>query len=254
MPISPSSACATVPEPRHAAPRYLHAAGLLALAFACSPALAAAPVLSPATDAAQAGMVEVRRVAPGVNVEMRYAGTDNFTGAVVPGYEAAHCYLLQPVAEALARVQAALADEGLGLRIYDCYRPAHSVTSFMRWIDAPDDPALKARWYPNVDKSALTRGYIGKTSGHSRGATVDLTLERCDPRGCTPLDMGTPYDFFDPSAHTDADAATAAQRANRHRLRDAMAAQGFRNHPMEWWHYTLQPEPDPGTAYDFPVR
>ncbi|WP_425501297.1 M15 family metallopeptidase [Pseudoxanthomonas daejeonensis] len=248
----------TVPELRRPAPdprrRGLRAGCLLALAFTSIPALAAVPVLSPAADAAQAGMVEIREAAPGISVEMRYAGTDNFTGAVVPGYEAGHCYLLQPVAEALARVQATLHAEGLGLRIYDCYRPAHSVTSFMRWIDAPDDPALKARWYPNVDKSALTQGYIGKTSGHSRGATVDLTLERCDAAGCTPLDMGTPYDFFDPAAHTDAAGTTSAQRADRHRLRDAMTAEGFRNHPMEWWHYTLQPEPDPGTAYDFPVR
>ncbi len=160
----------------------------------------------------------------------------------------------EPVARALARVQASLRAEGLGLRVYDCYRPAHSVASFMRWVGEADDPALKARWYPNVDKVRLTDGYIGEVSGHSRGATVDLTLVRCDGGGCEPLDMGTPYDFFDPSAHTDAPGTTPVHLANRHRLRDAMAAQGLAGYSMEWWHFTLRPEPDPGTAYDFPVR
>ena len=50
--------------------------------------------------------------------------------------------------------------------------------------------------------------------------------------------MGTEFDFFGTLANTDSPAATPAQRANRRLLRDAMAAQGFRNYPMEWWHYT----------------
>ncbi|AKC87124.1 M15 family metallopeptidase [Pseudoxanthomonas suwonensis] len=217
-------------------------------------AAAEPPRLSSARDAGEAGMVDVLQLAPDIEVEMRYAGSDNFTGAPVPGYDANRCYLLQPVAEALARVQASLRAEGLGLRVYDCYRPTHSVQSFVRWIERPDDPALKARWYPNVDKSALMPGYIGQVSGHSRGATVDLTLVRCDGDGCTPLDMGTPYDFFDPLANTDDPGIDARQRAHRHHLREAMAAQGLANYPMEWWHFTLRPEPDPHTAYDFPVR
>lgn len=228
-------------------------AGLL-LATAAS--FAAEPRVSPAADPAAAGMVDVRLLAPDIEVEMRYAGHDNFTGRPVPGYAANRCYLLRPAAEALARVQAALRADGLGLRVYDCYRPAHAVLSFVDWVGQPDDPALKARWYPRVDRTALMPGYIGRVSGHSRGATVDLTLVRCGGQGeaCEPLDMGTPYDFFDPLAHTDAEEIAGAQRANRLRLREAMAAQGLANYPKEWWHFTLQPEPDPGTAYDFPVR
>lgn len=254
MPTLPSPACVTAPErppPRAAAWLLVLAAGLCGQA---PPLRAAEVAVSPAADAAAAGMVDVRALAPGIEVEMRYAGNDNFTGAVVPGYEANRCYLLRPVAEALARVQAALQADGLGLRIYDCYRPAQAVRSFMRWVAAPDDAVQKARWYPNVDKAALTGGYIAETSGHSRGATVDLTLVACEAARCAPLDMGTPFDLFDPHAHTDAAAVTPEQRRNRDRLRDAMAAQGLANYPMEWWHFTLKPEPDPGTAYDFPVR
>ncbi|HET6397823.1 MAG TPA: M15 family metallopeptidase [Pseudoxanthomonas sp.] len=249
-PTWPSPASAPAPERRRAAALAL----LLACASGAWPA-AAQPRLSAAADASAAGMVEVRELAPDLVVEMRYAGADNFTGAPVPGYEANRCYLLRPAAEALARVQAALRTEGLGLVVYDCYRPAHAVRHFVAWARGPDDPAQKARWYPGIDKPALLDGYIAETSGHSRGATVDLTLARCvAPGRCAPLDMGTPFDFFDTRAHTDDPRATPAQRANRDRLRAAMAAQGLRNYPMEWWHYTLHPEPDPATAYDFPVR
>lgn len=230
------------------------ALALLMLLPALALAEAPPPAVSPATAPGDAGMVDVRELAPGIAVEMRYAGSDNFTGAPVPGYQANRCYLLRPAAEALARVQAALRAQGLGLRVYDCYRPVHSVQHFVRWVDAPDDPLLKARWYPRVDKSALMPGYIGRVSGHSRGATVDLTLERCDAGACTPLEMGTPYDFFDPGAHTDAPGLHVEARAHRDLLRAAMEAEGLRNYPQEWWHFTLRPEPDPGTAYDFPVR
>lgn len=243
---SVSCASATAPE---------RLCALLA-ALLLAPAVAGGePVrVSPARDAAAAGLVEVRTLAPGIRVEARYAGPDNFTGAPVPGYEGNACLLLRPVAEALARVQQDLQAEGLGLLVYDCYRPVRAVQAFMHWARADDDPGQKARWYPRVDKDALVPEYIADSSGHSRGATVDLALVRCDGDGrCEPLDMGTPFDFFDPSAHTDALVAPA-QQANRQRLRAAMEAGGFRNYPREWWHYTLDPEPDPTLAYDVPVR
>ena len=221
MPILPSPGSGTAPEALRL-PWRLRA--IARVAPACLLLVAAAvaagePAVSPAVDATAAGMVDVRALAPDIEVEMRYAGNDNFTGAPVPGYAANRCYLLRPAAEALARVQASLRADGLGLRVYDCYRPAHAVLSFVDWVGSPDDPALKARWYPNVDRTALMPGYIGRVSGHSRGATVDLTLVRCDGQGgCAPLDMGTPYDFFDPLAHTDAPEITGAQRDNRLRL------------------------------------
>ncbi|WP_449426167.1 serine hydrolase, partial [Rhodanobacter lindaniclasticus] len=85
--------------------------------------------------------------------------------------------------------------------------------------------------------------------------TVDLTVLRCDAHDadCEPLDMGTGFDYFGTRAHTDTPEVDAAQRTNRHLLRDAMEAQGFRNYAMEWWHYTLHPEPAPDTLYDVPV-
>ena len=210
--------------------------------------------VSPATTAGQAGLVDVAMLAPDIRVEMRYAGSDNFTGAVVPGYEAGKCLLLRPAAEALAAVPADLRSQHLSLTLFDCYRPVRAVHAFVDWAHDLSDQGTKAEHYPNVDKSQLLGPYIAETSGHSRGATVDLGLLRCDAAACKPLDMGAEFDLFDPRANTGSPAIDEAQRANRELLLDAMRKRGFVNYPLEWWHFTFKPEPTPATAYDVPVR
>ena len=232
-----------------------------ATACAAAPANVATPVpakpgvqVSPATSAEQAGLVDVATLAPGMRLEMRYAGSDNFTGAAVPGYEARKCLLLEPAARALAAVQSDLQAQGLSLEIFDCYRPVRAVHAFVEWAHDLSDQRTKAEHYPNVDKSQLLGPYIAETSGHSRGATVDLGLLRCEAGNCAPLDMGAEFDLFDPRANTDDPGIDDAQRANRKILLDAMKQRGVANYPMEWWHFTFKPEPTPTTAYDVPVR
>ena len=216
---------------------------------------APAPRVSAARTAAAAGLVDVASLVPGIDTDIRYAGADNFTGAPVPGYEAPRCLLLRPAAEALAQVERDLRATGRRLRVLDCYRPTSAVARFVAWVAEPDDAAAKAAYYPRLDKAALLDGYIAPVSGHSRGATVDLTLLDCTgDGGCSPVDMGTPFDFFDPLANTDAPGLTPAQRRNRAALVEAMARRGFRNYPMEWWHFTLHPEPAPGVSHAAPVR
>ncbi|WDS38183.1 M15 family metallopeptidase [Pseudoxanthomonas sp.] len=211
--------------------------------------------VSPATTAAQADLVDIATLAPDVQLEIRYAGEHNFTGAPVEGYGAAKCLLLAPVARALAQVQADLRTRGLGLKLFDCYRPVRAVQAFVRWAGDLSDQRMKAEFYPALDKARIIPdGYVAEVSGHSRGATVDLTLVRCTHDHCEALDMGTPFDFFDPRAHTDAADITAAQRDHRRLLLEAMRRRGFANYPKEWWHYTFQPEPTPHTLYDVPVR
>lgn len=229
---------------------------LLSVLLALAPALAQTPVtLSPATEPAQVDLVDVATLMPQVQRDIRYAGPYNFTGAPVDGYQAPKCLLLRPVARALAQVQADLRAQGLGLKLFDCYRPVRAVQAFVRWADDLSDQKMKAEFYPALDKARIIAdGYLAPVSGHSRGATVDLTLVRCLGGGCDALDMGTPFDFFDPRAHTDAAEITAAQRENRSLLLQAMARRGFVNYPKEWWHYTFQPEPTPRLAYDVPVR
>lgn len=239
---------------RHCSSRSLRALSL-AFALVVAPfALAAEPTTSPATTPAQAGLVDVHTLAPDIAMDIRYAGHDNFTGRPVPGYEAPKCYLLAPAAQALAQVQRDLQAKGYRLQVFDCYRPQRSVRAFVAWARDPQDQVAKARYYPKLEKSVLLGDYIAEHSGHSRGATVDLGLLDCRQGACRALDMGTGFDFFDPSAHTDTPAIDATQRAHRQQLLKAMAARGFVNYPMEWWHYTFQPEPSPGVAFDVPVR
>ncbi|MGV8961605.1 MAG: M15 family metallopeptidase [Stenotrophomonas sp.] len=233
------------------AERACRAAALALLLVAAS---AGAVAISPATDPAQAGMTEIRTVAPDIALDIRYAGSDNFTGRPVPGYGAARCYLLTPVAQALARVQQTLRAQGYSLQVFDCYRPAHAVQAFVAWAADLEDQPTKPRYYPHIDKRELLGSYIAETSGHSRGATLDLGLLDCRSTPCVALDMGTGFDYFDPRAHTDHAGLTPAQRRHRQLLLRAMAEHGFANYPLEWWHFTWQPEPDATTAYDFPLR
>lgn len=229
--------------------------GLAALLTATGAVAADTVRVSPATTAAQADLVDITTLAPDIRLDIRYAGTHNFTGRVVDGYQAPKCLLLAPVARALARVQADLRGQGLSLQVFDCYRPVRAVQAFVRWAGDLDDQAMKAEFYPGLDKARIIPdGYVAEVSGHSRGATVDLTVVRCVQDRCSALDMGTPFDFFDPRAHTDAPGLSAEQRLHRHLLLEAMRREGFANYPAEWWHYTLRPEPTPHTAYDVPVR
>nr|WP_231874047.1 M15 family metallopeptidase [Luteibacter rhizovicinus] len=228
---------------------------LVVAALAC-PVLRGAepPRLSPATTAAAAGMTNIRALVPDIDEVIHYASADNFTGAVVDGYEAPACYLRTAAAQALARVEATLRKQGYRLRLWDCYRPARAVAAFVRWAGDLSDVRTKAAHYPNLGKDTLLGEYIAPVSGHSRGATVDLTLMHCEGTRCTPLDMGTDFDFFDPLAHTEDPRITAVQRANRQRLLKAMAAEGFVNYAQEWWHYSLPSAAPTDLIYDVPVR
>ena len=228
---------------------------LCVAACAPMPARDATPIAPMPSAAQQAGLVDVRSYVPYVSLDIRYATAHNFVGTPVEGYNAARCWLHQSAAEALGKVAAGLRRENLRLHIYDCYRPARSVAHFMRWARDLKDQHTKAEFYPRLEKHALVPGYIAERSGHSRGATIDLTLSRCDAHGdCNVLDMGTAYDLFDVLANTDNAEITAAQRANRDLLRDAMHRHGFANYPMEWWHFTFKPEPTPNTFFDIPLE
>ena len=238
-------------------PAWLAAAALVLTLVAGAAGAAAPPEVSPATTMAEAGMVDIRSLVPDIAEDIKYAGHDNFTGAPVPGYDAAKCFLLKPVAQALARVEHALRKKHMRLKIWDCYRPTRAVAAFMAWAQDLDDLSTKAAHYPNVPKSDIVDdGYVARVSNHSRATTVDLTLMHCDEHGkhCQPFDMGTHFDLFDPRAHTDSKQVTATEHANRQILLKAMAAQGFKNYPGEWWHYTLVMHPQPKTLYNVPVR
>jgi zinc D-Ala-D-Ala dipeptidase len=162
-------------------------------------------------------LVDVSSI-PGIRIDVRYATANNFMHQQL--YPVAKVYLRAPAAQALAEVQRELAAEGLGLKVFDGYRP-YSVTEKM-WepIRNPDfvaDPA--------------------KGSRHNRGAAVDLTL--VDLASGEELPMPTPYDDFTPRARADFADLPPNVIANRAKLRDAMVRHGFDPLPSEWWHFDL---------------
>jgi D-alanyl-D-alanine dipeptidase len=197
--------------------------------------------------------VDAATVVPGLVVEMRYFGSNNFIGRPIDGYEKPLCLLTREAAAALAQVARDLEPRGLAIKAFDCYRPARAVAHFVRWARNIADVARKPEFYPEIDKRNLFKeGYIAAHSGHSRGSTIDLTLvRRSDGRE---LDMGTTYDFFSPRAWPSSKSVSAEAQANRALLSDAMRQRGFRAYAKEWWHFTLNREPFPETYFDFPVR
>jgi D-alanyl-D-alanine dipeptidase len=223
-----------------------HAALALVLLLGVVPPARAQAPLPP-------GFVDAAAVVDGLVVDMRYFGDNNFVGQRIDGYERPRCLLSVPAANALAAIERDLAANGLGLKVFDCYRPQRAVAHFVRWAQRIDDLKHKREFYPDVDKRDLFKdGYISDRSGHSRGSTLDLTLvRRADGRE---LDMGSPFDFFSPKSWPSDRSVSGEAQKNRARLAGAMTRGGFRPYDKEWWHFTLVEEPFPDTYFDFPVR
>jgi D-alanyl-D-alanine dipeptidase len=151
--------------------------------------------------------------------DVRYATTDNFMHQKL--YPVAKVFLRRPAAIALHDVERELAREGLGLKLFDGYRPYRVTVRMWKPIRNPDfvaDPA--------------------KGSRHNRGAAVDLTL--IDLRTGAELPMPTDYDAFTPKARQDYNDLPAEAIANRAKLRDVMTRHGFDPLPSEWWHFDFR--------------
>ena len=160
--------------------------------------------------------VELKRLDPTLVVELPYATEDNFCKTIL--YPVERCFLRRKVAEALVAAHRSLADRGLGLKVWDGYRP-HSV-QYRMWEKAPRP------------------GYVGhpkQGSKHNRGAAVDVTLVELATEKDLP--MPTPYDEFSPRAHRDYFKLSPKIAENRKTLQTAMRAQGFMTIPSEWWHF-----------------
>ena len=259
---------------------------ILAAAVTAAPASAAGTpgTTGPAGTAGAAGaapraparFVALSSVDRTIPQDIRYATPHNFTGRPVDGYSQPMCVLTAPAAQALHRAQQSLVRRGYSLKVYDCYRPQRAVDRFAAWAGDPRDRAMKAEFYPEVDKSQLfADGYIARRSGHSRGSTVDLTivglpakptrayrtgeqLVSCyAPRSQrfpdASIDMGTGFDCFDPRANTLDPRVQGTPHNDRLMLEHTMQAAGFTGIPEEWWHFTYRSEPYPATYFDFPV-
>lgn len=183
----------------------------------CSVWMLATGCAAPSRAAAlQADFVDVARTVPWVLVELRYATPVNFASQVLypPG---AGCYLRRPVAQQLTQAALELHQDGLRLKLWDCYRPHH--VQRLLWQRVPDP-----RYVANPAQG----------SRHNRGAAVDVTLTDLDG---VELPMPTPFDEFGPRAHRDYQDLPAPVLKNRARLEQAMRRAGFVPLPTEWWHF-----------------
>jgi D-alanyl-D-alanine dipeptidase len=168
-------------------------------------------------------LAEVSRIDSSIVVDLRYATSNNFTGAPLPGYLANRAYLRRQAAVALSRVQHDLRPQGLGIKIFDAYRPVRATLAMVDWTQRVNRPDL------------LTDGYIASRSRHNLGLAIDLTLIDLATGG--ELEMGTPFDTFSAAAHTANASGEAA--ANRQKLKAAMEREGFVNYDQEWWHFSF---------------
>ncbi|MDZ7413270.1 MAG: D-alanyl-D-alanine dipeptidase [candidate division KSB1 bacterium] len=201
--------------------RWLHLGLLLLLAAALSRCFQA-----PSTE-----LLDIRALDSTIVVELKYATSDNFVGQ--PLYGANVCYLRRPTAERLARVQQRLRAQGLGLKVYDCYRPLS--VQWRMWELVPD-----TRYVADPRKG----------SRHNRGAAVDVTL--VDTAG---HELLMPSAFDDFSEKASRSYAQAPPEALRHRalLEEAMTAEGFVPLASEWWHFD-DPQWERYSVLDIPLE
>ena len=188
------------------------------------------------------GFVLLADFVPHIIQEIRYYSTYNFIGERIDGYEEPCAILTREAARMLKSVAAEMIVRGFRLKVFDAYRPARAVRSFVLWGIEDQDIRMKPYFYPELEKQELfAKGYIASRSSHSRGSTVDLTL--LDMSRGKELDMGSPFDLFSPISHPDCRDVTDEQYENRMILQKAMVRNGFVPIDCEWWHFSLKDEP-----------
>lgn len=202
----------------------------------------------------QPGFLCLNDLCPDLLISLDYSSPHNFTGEIVPGYKAKKAYLALTPANALKKVLVRAQSVGYGLKIFDAYRPVKAVQFFQEWAKRSENNLeIKSLYYPNYSRMELfENGFIAKQSSHSRGSAVDLTV--VDLKTNEELDMGSAFDYFHESSHTNSDLISEDQRKNRMILKDLMEQEGFKNFSQEWWHYSFQPEPFPHQSFDFDVE
>ena len=166
----------------------------------------------------EAKLVELITLDPTIKLDIRYATEDNFVGKKV--YPEARAFLQKPAAKAVAKVHKKLRERGLGLVIFDGYRP-WTITKLF-WEVTPED---KRKFVADPTKG----------SKHNRGCAVDLSI--FDLRTGRLLDMPSGYDEFSERASPNYSGGTPEQTANRELLRELMEDAGFTVNPNEWWHF-----------------
>ncbi len=166
----------------------------------------------------EANLIELINLDGSIKLDIRYATENNFVGRKV--YPEGRAFLQKPAAKALLRVHKKLKTQGLGLVIFDGYRP-WAITKLF-WEVTPED---KRKFVADPAKG----------SKHNRGCAVDLSIYELSTGKL--LDMPSGYDEFTDRASPEYTGGTDKERSNRDMLRRSMEAEGFTVNPNEWWHF-----------------
>lgn len=156
---------------------------------------------------------------PSIKMDLRYATENNFVKEKM--YVCGRCFLRPQAARKIVAAHKKLQKQGLGLKMYDCYRPRPIQQKL--WDKLPDPRFVARPW---------------KGSEHNKGVAVDLTIVDADGEQ---LNMGTKYDYFGPEGYqtyTDFEDTTILD--NRILLKETLAEFGFRHIRTEWWHYSYK--------------
>ncbi len=195
-------------------------AGLLILCLALVARAEAPPVAirDPQAPAVRE-LVDLAKLDAGLRFDLRYATPDNFTKTTL--YPVAKAYLHHTAAEAVVQAQRELAKEGLGLKVFDAYRPL--AVQWTMWKLIHDDRYVSD---PRINAGR-----------HTRGTAIDLTLVDREGRE---LLMPTPFDDFTERAHRDAKGIAPEAARNAKKLEKVMQKYGFIPYPFEWWHFDFR--------------
>lgn len=161
-------------------------------------------------------LVNLEKFIPGIVLDIRYSTTNNFTGKKI--YNLARAYARRPVAEALKKAQAEFAQQGIGIKIYDAYRPYGATVKF---YEVYRDTTYVASPY--------------KGSRHNRGCAVDMTL--VDLKTGEELKMPTEFDSFKKEAWPSTQVKDSQINKNRDLIISVMEKHGFKVNASEWWHF-----------------
>ncbi|MFM2358974.1 MAG: hypothetical protein RLY16_967 [Bacteroidota bacterium] len=172
-------------------------------------------------------LLDVKQKIKNIQLDLRYATSNNFMHQAL--YEPLKTtYLTAAALFKLDSVQQDLKPLGLGLKIFDAYRP-YAVTEAMWELVKDDRYAADPR----------------TGSGHNRGVAVDLTL--INLKTGKELAMGTDFDNFSDTAHHTFVDLPVTVLNNRQLLKTTMEKFGFKALSTEWWHYSLL------NAKEFPI-
>lgn len=166
----------------------------------------------------EANLIELVKLDPTIKLDIRYATDNNFVGRAV--YPEARAFLQKPAAKAVVKVHRQLKKQGLGLVIFDGYRP-WAITKLFWEVTTGD----KRKFVANPDKG----------SKHNRGCAVDLSIFDLKTGKLIPMPSG--YDEFTERASPNYTGGTEEETRNRELLRKLMEDAGFTVNPNEWWHF-----------------